>query len=50
MKTISIYCLCLLMTGVVFSCTPEVLTETNDVPIVLSTGDDQSIRTDNVKD
>ncbi len=49
MKILSILCLILLLSGM-GSCTPIALTEDNDVPTALNTGDDDSVRPDHDKD
>ncbi|WP_139856562.1 hypothetical protein [Aequorivita sinensis] len=50
MKILSLLCLILLLSGLFVPCTPTSLTKTNDVPTVVNTGNDDSVRPDNDKD
>lgn len=50
MKILSILCLILLLSGFMESCTPVAMTEDKDVPTILNTGDDDSVRPDNDRD
>lgn len=49
MKTVSLLLIIILL-GISFSCTPTDIAQTDNTRVILSTGDDDSVRPDNDRD